>query len=164
MSTITRRRFLEGGMTIVALASLPRAKAQVIAPSLGYPAMKIGNVGKLQKGTAAYFNYPDDAAQGVLLKFGKPAIGGLGKERDIVAFSAACTHMGCPVQLKGERLQCPCHFSMFDPAKNGQVYQGLATSYLPQIPLRIDSNGDIYAVAVEGLIWGRARNILAKGA
>lgn len=164
MSQITRRRFVESGMTIVALASLPRAKAQVMAPSLGYPATKIGSLSTLKDGVGQYFAYPDDAAQGILLKLGKPAIGGLGQGRDIVAYSAACTHMGCGVAYKGERLQCPCHYSLFDPAKNGQVYQGLASSYLPQIPLRIDANGDIYAVAVEGLIWGRARNVLPKGA
>lgn len=164
MSELTRRRFVGGGITIVALASLPRAKAQVMAPSMGYPAIRIGSLSTLKEGVGQYFAYPDDSAQGLLLKLGTPAVGGLGKGRDIVAFSAACTHMGCGVAYKGGRLQCPCHYSLFDPAKNGQVYQGLASSYLPQIPLRIDAGGEIYAVAVEGLIWGRARNLLPKGA
>jgi arsenite oxidase small subunit len=48
---------------------------------------------------------------------------------------------------------------MFDPAKAGQCYQGLASTPLPQIRLRVAQNGDILAQGVVGLIWGRARNI-----
>lgn len=63
--------------------------------------------------------------------------------------------MGCPVEFTGDRFVCPCHYSMFDPAKNGQVYQGLASDYLPQIVLEIDAAGDIHAVRMSGLAWGR---------
>lgn len=163
MTVVSRRRFLQGSVTIVAAASLAKAQSW-FAPALAYPALKIGNVNDLKVGTPVSFNYPDEQAQGILLMLGTPAIGGVGRARDVVAYSAACTHMGCGVQYKSGRLQCPCHYSLFDPAKNGQVYQGLASSYLPQIPLRIAQNGDIYALAVEGLIWGRARNLLPKGA
>lgn len=163
MARVTRRAFLQGAaVTIVTATSLGKAQGW-FAPQLAYPALKIGNVNALKDGVAVNFNYPDDASQGLLVKLGTPAIGGLGKGRDIVAYSAACTHMGCGVQYVSGRFRCPCHYSMFDPAKNGQVYQGLASSYLPQIPLRIAKNGDIYAIAIDGLVWGRAQNLL-KGA
>ncbi|MBF6592889.1 MAG: arsenate reductase (azurin) small subunit [Thermaceae bacterium] len=129
------------------------------APSLTYPALKVGNTRNLQNNQPVYFNYPDSRAQGLLVKLGRPALLGVGSGRDIVAFSASCTHMGCGVQYKGGRMVCPCHFSMYDPAKAAQVYQGLASTSLPQIQLRIQANGDIFANAVNGLIWGRAKNI-----
>jgi len=69
--------------------------------------------------------------------------------------------MGCPVSYAKKRFICACHYSMFDPAKNGQTYQGHASEWLPQIILRFEPRtGDIYAEGVEGLIWGRIRNIL----
>ena len=90
------------------------------------------------------------------MKLGTLAIGGVGPQQDIVAFTALCTHMGCPVAFKEGRFICPCHFSQFDPAKNGEVYQGLAVEYLPQIALHVVAGtGDIVAEAIEGVIWGR---------
>ncbi len=157
-AVISRRKFVQ--ISVLGAASLGVGKAAYwFAPSLPYPALKVGNINNLQTGQAVYFNYPDARAQAILVKLGRQATGGIGKGRDVVAFSAACTHMGCGVQYKEGRFVCPCHFSMFDPAKNGQVYQGLASTYLPQIELRLDSNGDIYARAIGGLIWGRASNI-----
>ena len=162
-AVVSRRRFLQGSaVTIIAASQFAKAQ-DWFAPALVYPALKIGNVNSLKPGSAVNFSYPDEASQGILLQLTEQAIGGVGRGRDIVAYSAACTHMGCGVQYKSGRLQCPCHYSLYDPAKNGQVYQGVASSYLPQIPLRVAANGDIYAIAVEGLIWGRAVNLL-KGA
>jgi arsenite oxidase small subunit len=157
--TLTRRRFVQ--LTAAATALFAAGgKAQLwYAPSLTYPAVKVANLSQVKTGQPITFNYPDASAPAILVKLGRPAIGGVGKERDIVAFSALCTHMGCPVQYEKGRFVCRCHYSMFDPAKAGQTYQGLASSWLPQIPLRIDGKGDIYAVAVAGLIWGRVKNV-----
>lgn len=157
-ATLSRRSVFKVLAGVVAVAS--GGKAQYgYAPSLAYPALKVGNINNLRDGQAVYFNYPDGSAQGVLVKLGQRAIGGVGRGRDIVAFSAACTHMGCGVQFKGGRFVYPCHYSMFDPAKAGQCYQGLASTPLPQIRLRVAQNGDLLAQGVVGLIWGRARNI-----
>jgi arsenite oxidase small subunit len=52
---------------------------------------------------------------------------------------------------------------MYDPARNGVPYQGLASNYLPQITLRIDTTtSDIYAEGMSGLIWGRAWDVMPK--
>lgn len=156
---LTRRRFVRWTTAAVAVFAAGGRAQLGYAPSLTYPAVRVANLSQVRTGEPIAFNYPDASAPALLVKLGRPALGGVGKERDIVAFSALCTHMGCPVQFVNGRFLCRCHYSMFDPAKAGQTYQGLASSWLPQIPLRIDGKGDIYALAVAGLVWGRVKNV-----
>jgi arsenite oxidase small subunit len=89
------------------------------------------------------------------------APGGVGPNNSIVGFSQLCTHKGCPVQYKAERklLICPCHWSSFDPTKSGQMVIGQASQALPQIRLRVTGNS-IFAIGVDGLIFGRHTNML----
>ena len=42
------------------------------------------------------------------------------------------------------------------------MYQGLRLFLFPQVQLRLDVAGDIYAEAMSGLVWGRASNVMAK--
>ncbi len=158
---VSRRSVLKAGAAGAALVALGPSFAQEYPED--YPLTVIGNINDLEVGQAVYFSYPDGRSQGILVKLGKEAVAGIGPERDIVAYSAACTHMGCGVLYKNERFVCPCHNSMFDPAVNGQVYQGLATTYLPQIGLRLnDQTGELSAAFVEGVIWGRVDNVLSQ--
>jgi rieske iron-sulfur protein len=60
----------------------------------------------------------------------------------IVAYSAICSHAGCPVTgwLKGaagdnDVLKCFCHNSEFDPRQGAQVVFGPATRRLAALPL-----------------------------
>lgn len=58
----------------------------------------------------------------------------------VVAFSAVCTHYGCPVTTlhPGQtQLVCNCHGSVFDAADRGVVTAGPATRRLPMLPLSI---------------------------
>jgi rieske iron-sulfur protein len=62
----------------------------------------------------------------------------------IVAYSAICSHAGCPVTAwvkaaKGEKevLKCMCHNSEFDPRQSGQVVFGPAPRRLAALPLAI---------------------------
>ena len=48
---------------------------------------------------------------------------------------------------------------MFDVARNGQSYQGLASQWLPQVILRLDAAGNIFAEGIEGLVYGRIGNL-----
>ena len=57
---------------------------------------------------------------------------------DFVAYSAVCTHQGCTVAYKGGKLACPCHGSVFDPAKGAEVVAGPAPSPLPEIPVKVE--------------------------
>jgi ubiquinol-cytochrome c reductase iron-sulfur subunit len=70
--------------------------------------------------------------------------------RGYLAYSKLCTHLGCPVGLYEQQLQllvCPCHQSMFN-VLNGAVPQfGPAPRPLPQLPLRIDGDGNLVAQA-----------------
>jgi len=70
----------------------------------------------------------------------------------IVAYSAICTHAGCPVSawVKGETsdknvLKCTCHNSEYDARASAQVVFGPAPRRLPALPLAI--SGDSLTVA-----------------
>jgi ubiquinol-cytochrome c reductase iron-sulfur subunit len=67
-----------------------------------------------------------------------------------VAYSKACTHLGCPVGLYEQELEllvCPCHQSMFN-VRNGAVPEfGPAPRPLPQLPIEFDDNGYLVAQA-----------------
>jgi len=58
----------------------------------------------------------------------------------VVAYSAICTHAGCDVMVwhpESQRLECPCHYSQFDPAAGAKVEGGPAPRPLPALPLKI---------------------------
>jgi len=66
----------------------------------------------------------------------------------LVAYSAICTHLGCPVyaDLNAEgRLACPCHGSQFDPAANAAVVGGPAPRPLPSLPIEVGADGAVVA-------------------
>ncbi len=68
--------------------------------------------------------------------------------RGFVAYSKICTHVGCPVGLYQESTQvlvCPCHQSMFDVLRGARPIFGPAVLALPQLPLGIDDDGELYA-------------------
>ena len=156
---LSRRTFLKASAAAGAVTRPILGHASEWLSGPPWPTIKVGNVGQLETGKAVHFRYPDDQSPAWLVKLEQPAYGGVGPDKNVVAFSALCTHMGCTIGFTGGRFVCPCHKSMFDPAKNGQVYQGLATDYLPQILLSVDGAGDIHADGVDGLIWGRTDDL-----
>ncbi|MCQ9366694.1 Rieske 2Fe-2S domain-containing protein [Brevibacterium sp. 50QC2O2] len=66
----------------------------------------------------------------------------------IVAYSKICTHVGCPVALyehQTHHLLCPCHQSTFDVTNHCKVIFGPAKRPLPQLPIKVDSDGYLVA-------------------
>jgi len=58
----------------------------------------------------------------------------------VVAYSAVCTHTGCDVinwHPDSQLLECPCHYSTYDPKDGAKVISGPAPRRLPALPLRI---------------------------
>lgn len=62
----------------------------------------------------------------------------------VVAFSAICTHQGCAVAPEGDRLNCPCHGSVFE-AFTGAVVNGPADEPLPAFPVKLDGDAVVEA-------------------
>ena len=73
----------------------------------------------------------------------------------ILGYSKICTHAGCAIALyraplfepaeQPPGLVCPCHYSTFDPATGGTVVFGPAGRALPQLPIRVDRQGNLRA-------------------
>lgn len=74
---------------------------------------------------------------------GKPAQGG---REQIIALSAACTHMGCIVQWQDsdQKFHCPCHGGLFTANGSADASSGkLYLRPLPQLETKIEQ-GNIY--------------------
>lgn len=62
----------------------------------------------------------------------------------VVAYSAICTHQGCPSRELGSvgagkgQIICTCHGSLFDPKDNAKVLGGPAPRRLPALPLKAE--------------------------
>lgn len=165
---VGRRQFLKGGAVAAvgaAAAVAPAGREAHAAPSLArvtYPSTRLANLEDLKTDEPVEIAYPDQDSPGVLIKLGRAVTGGAGPDSDIVAFSTLCPHKGFPLHYVAEdkSLNCPGHYSRFDCEKGGQQIWGQATQNLPQFHLQVDDKGDIYAVAVDELIYGRLSNVL----
>ena len=172
---LSRRIFLKtsGGTAVASMgaasaALMPStAQAQAASPAgtttLPYPKANVGKAGGMPVNKVVIFTYPDSSSPCVALRMGAPVHGGVGPNKDIVAFSAMCTHMGCPVAYEEatKTLKCGCHFSIFDPENGGQMVCGQATEDLPRVMLNYDAATDtVSAIGMDGLIYGRQANVL----
>lgn len=174
---LNRRQFLlYSGATTAAVStttiSLFPGTAQaksVKARVVGYPRKFLAKLSDLQDHQPVAFNYPDDGKNtySMLVKMGDiKAGGGIGPQRNVVAFSYMCTHQGGPLQgsykATGDQRtlgQCPLHLSLYDLRRHGIIVYGQAYQSLPQIMLELDGD-DIYAVGMMGLLFGRHKNLM----
>ena len=90
-------------------------------------------------------------------------LGGIGPQRDVVAFNYTCTHQGGSLfgTYKPEDKAlgpCPLHLTTFDLVRHGIFISGQAYQSLPQVLLELEGD-DIYATGMFGLIYGRFDNL-----
>lgn len=168
---VSRRDFFKMGGSLAAsagvvatgLAPAAAEAAPNTSVALPYKPKPVAHAKTLRVNEPLSFTYPDAASPCVAIKMGAPTPGGVGPDQDIVAYSILCAHQGCPTMYdtKDRCFKCPCHFSIFDAEKGGQVVCGQAPSKLPQIVLEYNHKTDtVSAVAVNGLIFGRQANVL----
>jgi rieske iron-sulfur protein len=70
----------------------------------------------------------------------------------VVAYSAICTHQGCPVNqwsTEKKAMVCSCHQSTYDPKNSAKVIFGPAPAPVSGLPLKIESGVLIVAGAFD---------------
>jgi rieske iron-sulfur protein len=73
----------------------------------------------------------------------------------VVAYSATCTHQGCPVNMWSKdrkALVCSCHGSLFDPLNSAEVIGGPAPRALPSLALKVKDGVIIVASSFSGRV------------
>jgi arsenite oxidase small subunit len=165
---MNRRAFLlTGGIaTTVVMIGIPGlAEAETPAVVASYPRKFITKLSSLKVDEPFDFEYPDEGeyAESILVKLGREAGGGLGPDKDVVAFNYACTHQGGPLQGTYQAADkalgpCPLHLTTFDLTRHGIFISGQAYQSLPQVLMELEGD-DIYAVGMFGLIYGRFDNL-----
>lgn len=161
---LSRRYFLFASASTVSTLMIPLslsgATQQVPAQVGTFPKRGIARLSELKLQEPVYFNFPDSGpfSTNILVKLGQPAGGGIGPDRDIVAFNLTCTHRGGSLgtSYKPENASlgpCPMHLSSFDMTRHGILITGMATESLPQIILEVEDD-DIMAIGVLGLFYG----------
>lgn len=166
---MSRRRFLFMGAATLGLVVLEGILPGrlVTAETARYEGRKIGSLSDLRTGVPVQFRYPWDHpnCESYLIKLGAEAGGGIGPDRDVVAFNTLCPHMGFSLldtykpqhQVLGP---CGWHLSTYDLTRHGMIVAGHATSGLPQVLLEAHGD-DIYAIGVMSLIFGFGDNEVA---
>ncbi len=89
----------------------------------------------------------EDVPVGTAVEFtdaelGQPALLVHLENGSFVAYSAVCTHRQCIVNYRDDKLACPCHGSVFNPAAGAAVEAGPADRPLPEIPVEVQ-NGQV---------------------
>jgi nitrite reductase/ring-hydroxylating ferredoxin subunit len=103
------------------------------------PRRKIATLAELPIGGVRQFGYPEEHDRCLLVRLG---------ERELVAFSQACTHLSCAVVPKVEDgvLFCPCHEGYFD-LRTGKNIAGPPPRPLPRVGLEVEGD-DVFATGV----------------
>lgn len=117
-----RKKPLEG-------ASDPEAGPKELPVALGLAT-------DLQPGQSRLFKFRDAHDACILLRTPKG---------ELRAYRQTCTHLGCAVRFRGERLECPCHEGFFEPDRGFPV-QGPPSRPLAAIALEVRADGTLWAV------------------
>ena len=138
---VTRRefaRYLVLGAGTIAVANVGLAAwTQLRSINTGEPRAII-LLSDVAVGEPHLFRYPSDDDPAILVRL---------TDRDVVAFSQKCTHLGCVVYYEPDeqRWHCPCHEGNFE-ASTGAVISGPPTRPLGRIGLEVRDDGMIWAL------------------
>ena len=130
--SVTRRefaRYLVAGAGVMAAGNLGIAAwTQLRTINTGEPRALIP-LADVAVGATYLFSYPTDADPAILLRIA---------DREVVAFSQKCTHLGCVVYFEADedRWHCPCHEGNFEP-RTGAVISGPPPRPLGRIQVEI---------------------------
>jgi arsenite oxidase small subunit len=167
---VSRRQFLltSGLATATVMVTLNAGTAMaksVPGVVATYPRKLIAKLSDLKVDQPIDFSYPDEGAyaEAMLVRMGVRGGGGIGPDKDVVAFNYTCTHQGGSLAdtYKADTKSlgaCPLHLSTYDLTRHGILISGQAYQSLPQVLLELDGD-NIYAVGVFGLIFGRYDNL-----
>src|SRR5262249_56524564 len=75
----------------------------------------------------------------------------------VVAYSAICTHQGCPVNMWSKErnaMVCSCHASLFDPKNGAEVIDGPAPRPLAALGLKLKDGVVTVASTFSGRVGG----------
>jgi thiosulfate dehydrogenase (quinone) large subunit len=127
--------------------SSPGAVGGSAAPSTSGTAIKIATIAAVQEAGSAAFRIPFSAPPP--LPAGDPGVIVQLQDGSFVAFDAICTHAGCTVEWDAADaiLLCPCHSAAFDPAHDGAVIDGPASTPLAKLPIRVDTTSGLIFLA-----------------
>jgi arsenite oxidase small subunit len=158
-ASLSRRQLLAAA-GLVAAGTVADAAEIAEARPAAYPRLRVIELRRLRVNRPHAFDYPLRGQSSVVVDLGHRVPGGAGPRRSIVAYSTLCQHMGCPVAYdrRARVFACPCHQTRYDPAREASIMQGVATRALPRVRLRV-KNGAVYAVGVDGLIYGYRSNL-----
>lgn len=165
-----RRRFLTGlaAAATTPVATTRLARAQCTTYTAGDPAaMRLGDVAELLTDEVRSFEYPAGHPC-LLVRLRAPAVGGVGPQQTIVAFSAICPHRGLELSEieflpeHGALGPCPWHDSAFDLKTGGSQIIGQACRRLPQVVLE-DRSGELFAVGLSHAPLGLMTGLTTTG-
>lgn len=96
----------------------------------------LGLASDLKVGDSRLFKFRDEHDACILLRTPKG---------ELRAYRQTCTHLGCAVRLRDERLECPCHAGYFE-VEGGAPIQGPPTRALSGVALEVRPDGSLWAV------------------
>lgn len=152
-----------GGIAAVLKSITNPASLEAATGTSNFPRVKIAQIDDLQVGQPIPFNYPLENEPNILVKLGTKALGGIGPDGDVVAFSSICQHLGCIWEFEGAGNSptcnptfkaegpvgyCCCHGSVYDLASAAKVIGGPSLRPQPQVIIDLDNSGNIYAVGM----------------
>jgi Rieske Fe-S protein len=141
---VTRREFARylvlGAGAMAAGNVVLAAWTQLRTINTGSP-RSIVALDRVPVGETYLFDYPTGDDPAILVRLG---------DRDVVAFSQKCTHLGCVVYYEADedRWHCPCHEGNF-AVRSGAVLSGPPVRPLGRIDVEIRDDGRIWALGSE---------------